>query len=107
MLLKLPCVSILSAGFVVTCGKFVEYKGFPENSSSSNCSVFIRYCPLNRDGRIHSISSVIARTPSFRFARFSEEMECEQFQKEWSESSNLCFGSNTGSKTMKLGTRCG
>ena len=37
---------------------------------SSSYSVFIRCCPLNRDGRICPIPSKIACTPSLHFARF-------------------------------------
>ena len=37
---------------------------------SSSYSVFIRCCPLSRDGQIHPISSAIARISSLHFARF-------------------------------------
>ena len=39
-------------------------------SSSSSYSVFIRCCPLTRDGRIHPIPSVIACSPSLHLSRF-------------------------------------
>ena len=39
------------------------------SSGSSSFSVFIRCCPLSRDGRIYPIPSAIARIPSFHLSR--------------------------------------
>ena len=55
--------------------------------SSSRYSVFIRCCPLSRDGRIHPIPSAIACTPSLHFVRFRTSF----FQPVFSVSSSTCF----------------
>ena len=58
------CITVL---FCLAIGVALKYKLF---LSSNSYSVFIRYCLLSRDDRIHSIPSAIARTPSLHFARF-------------------------------------
>ena len=55
---------------------------------SSSYSVFIRCCPLSRDGQIHPIFSAIAGTPSLYFSRFRAY---SFFKPIFSVSSSTCF----------------
>ena len=54
----------------------------------SSYSVFIRYCPFSRDGRIYHIPSAIARTPFLHLSRLRASFF---FKPIFSVSSSTCF----------------
>ena len=63
-------LSLLCFFFSRMCSFCLSLLSFcSSSSSSSSYSVYIRCCPLSRDGQIHPIPA-IARTPSLHFAQF-------------------------------------
>ena len=68
---SLPCLPLIyGSGHFSVSGILLLEAILPSYVCSSSNSVFIRYCPLGRDGQIHPIPSAIARTLCLHFNQF-------------------------------------